>query len=113
MTRFDFLNIIRAGGATLNSDGESVHYARGYQVSRKDCYTIDVEHVDMILRAVNSLLATIEPGEFVGVWIDDGKAYIDILERIDRLSDAMRAGIERKQHSIFDWCCNRCICCEA
>lgn len=54
MTRFEILNIIRAGGATLNSDGESVHYTRGYQVSRKDCYTLDVKHVARILRAVNS-----------------------------------------------------------
>ena len=112
MTRFEILSILRAGGATLNKDGESVHYTRGYQVSRKDCYTLDVKHVARILRAVNRLLADIAPGEFVGVWVDDGKAYIEISERIDRLSDAMRAGIERKQHSIFDWCCNRCIACE-
>lgn len=111
MTRFEILSILRAGGATLNKDGESVHHTRGYQVSRKDCYTLDVNHVDEILQAVNGLLENIAPGEFVGVWVDDSKAYIDISERIDRLSDAMRAGIERKQKTIFDWCCNRCIAC--
>lgn len=101
--------IIKNGGATLNSNGESVHFMHGYQVSKKDCYTLEVANVNKILKAVNSLLDTITAGEFVGLWVDKGLIYIDVSERIERLSAAISLGIERKQKSIFDWCLSRCI----
>ena len=28
---------------------------------------------------------------------------------IEKLSDAMKKGIDRGEKSIYDWCCNRCI----
>ncbi len=101
MKKFELMEIIRDGGATLDGGGRAVHYSRGYQVSRRDCYVLDVSNVDAILRAVNELLRNGAPGDFVGVWIDGGRAYIDISERVERLSDAMRLGIERAQKSIF------------
>lgn len=113
MKKFELLEIIRAGGATLDGDGRAVHYSRGYQVSRRDCYVLDVAHVGRVLRAVNGLLRRAKAGDFVGVWIDGGRAYIDISERVERLSDAIRAGIERGQKSIYDWCMDRCISLEA
>jgi len=109
MKKIDIENIIKNGGATLNKSGESVHYSRGYQVSFRDCYTLNAENVGGILRAVNELLNTITAGEFVGLWVDSGLVYIDVSERIERLSAAIVAGIERKQKSIFDWCLSRCI----
>ena len=113
MKKFELLKIIRDGGATLNGDGFPVHYSRGYQVSRRDCYVLDVSNVGRILRAVNRLLRRSKAGDFVGVWIDGGRAYIDISERVERLGDAIRVGLERKQKSIYDWCCDRCITLEA
>lgn len=113
MKKIELLEILRAGGATLDGDGSPVHYERGYQVSSRDCYVLDVSNVGAILRAVNGLLRDGKAGDFVGVWVDGGRAYIDISEHVDRLSDAMRIGIERKQKSIYDWCCNRCIHLEA
>lgn len=113
MKKNELLEILRDGGATLDGDGRPVHYSRGYQVSRRDCYALGVSNVDAILRAVNGLLRRSKAGDFVGVWVDGGRAYIDISERVDRLSDAMRIGIERRQRSIYDWCCNRCISLEA
>ena len=113
MKRKELLEIIRAGGATLDGDGHPVHFSRGYQVSRRDCFILNVAHVGRVLRAVNWLLRNGAPGDFVGVWVDGGRAYIDISERVDRLSDAMRIGIERRQKSIYDWCMERCISLEA
>lgn len=110
MKKHALLQIIRNGGATLNSDGTPAHYSRGYQVSRRDCYVLDVAHVGQILRAVNRLLRNSAPSDFIGIWVDGGRAYIDISERVDRLSDAIRIGMERGQKSIYDWCVNRCIC---
>lgn len=51
MNIIDIENIITNGGATLNKDGESVNFARGYQVSKRDCYTLNAENVNEILRA--------------------------------------------------------------
>lgn len=109
MTIKNLENIIKNGGATLNSNGEIVNYNRGYQVSKKDCYTSEVRNANKILRAVNSLLGTITAGEFVGLWVDNGLIYIDVSEHVERLSVAIVKGIERKQKSIFDWCMGRCI----
>lgn len=101
--------IIKNGGATLNKSGESVNYNRGYQVSKKDCYALTIKNTNKILRAVNGLLDAITAGEFVGLWVDNGLIYIDVSERVERLSVAIVKGIERKQKSIFDWCLSRCI----
>lgn len=109
MTIKNLKNIIKNGGATLNSKGESVNFIRGYQVSKKDCYALTVKNVNKILTAVNSLLSSIKSGEFVGLWVDSGLIYIDVSERVERLSVAIVKGIERKQKSIFDWCLSRCI----
>lgn len=109
MRLLEIQSIIKNGGATLNSNGESVNYNRGYQVSKKDCYKLTIKNANKILKAVNGLLNTITAGEFVGLWVDNGLIYIDISERVERLSAAIIAGIERKQKSIFDWCLSRCI----
>ena len=113
MKKIDIEKSIKNGGATLNKSGESVQFNRGYQVSKKDCYTLKAENVNEVLTAVNSLLNSISAGEFVGLWVDSGLIYIDVSERVERLSAAMVAGIERKQKSIFDWCLSRCIGLEA
>ena len=109
MKIFALEQIIKNGGATLNSNGERVNFIRGYQVSKKDCYTLTIKNVNKILHAVNSLLNSISAGEFVGLWVDNGMIYIDVSERIAKLSDAIKIGVERKQKSIFDWCLSRCI----
>lgn len=109
MKRIKLLNLINEGGATLNARGEAVSFSRGYQVSKKDCYILEVGKVNKILRAVNKLLSGLQSGDFVGLWVENGFIYIDISEHIERLSAAMVAGIERAQKSIFDWCMGRCI----
>lgn len=109
MKKIKLLKIIENGGATLDKNGKAVDFSRGYQVSKRDCYTLNIENIGEILAAVNGLLAEIGAGEFVGLWVDSGLIYIDVSERVERLSAAIVAGIERKQKSIFDWCLSRCI----
>ena len=113
MKKIDIEKIIRAGGATLNKNGAAVNFSTGYQVSRRDCYTLNAANINGIMSAVNFLLSSITASEFVGVWVDSGLVYIDISERVERLSAAIVRGIERKQKSIFDWCLSRCIGLEA
>lgn len=103
--------IIKNGGATLNKAGEAVNFGSGYQVSKKDCYILNINNTAEVLNAINKLLNTIKADEFAGIWIEDGKAYIDISIKIDFLPDALKLGKELKQISIFDWNTKKCIYC--
>lgn len=111
MKRFDIIQIIQNGGATLGADGKAVDFRRGYQVSKKDCYILDVRHVNKILRAVNEILNGLQLGEYCGIWIDNGRAYVDISERIARKREALKLGRALGQISIFDWSKKSCIYC--
>lgn len=111
MDKIDLVKIIQNGGATLNDSGRAVNYKRGYQVSKKDCFTLSVRHTNKILRAVNSLLNGLKSGEFCGLWVDGGRVYVDISERIPNKREALKLGRERAQISIFDWRAAACIYC--
>lgn len=111
MNKIDLVKIIQNGGATLNGSGRAVSFRRGYQVSKKDCYILNARHTNKILRAVNSLLNGLKPGEFCGLWVDGGRVYVDISERITSKRAALKLGRERAQISIFDWGAAACIYC--
>lgn len=109
----DISNIIANGGATLDRDGASVNFKNGYQVSRKDCYTLNAEKVNDVKKAVEKVLNRIghESGLFCGVWVDSGLVYIDISERIKSRKKALNVGKARKQISIFSWSSGNCVYC--
>lgn len=111
MNKIDLVKIIQNGGATLNDSGRAVSFRRGYQVSKKDCYTLNVKHTNKILKAVNGILNSLKPGEFCGFWVDGGRVYVDISERIPNKREALKLGRERAQISIFDWRATACIYC--
>lgn len=104
-------NIIKNNGATLNKAGEPVNFKKGYQVSKKDCYTLNIKNTSEVLNAINKLLNTIKADEFAGIWIEEGKTYIDVSIKIDSLSKALKLGRELNQISIFDWNTKKCIYC--
>lgn len=109
MKQYEVAQIIENGGATLDKQGKQIERLRGYQVSKKDVYTLTAGNIQAVTKAINKLLKTVEPSECVGVWVENGEAFIDISETIDKFSDAMNAGIQRKQYSIYDWAMRRCI----
>lgn len=96
-------------GATLNEYGEQVAYKKGYQVSHKDLMIIPVYKLTkkLIMACIMELLH----GEHLGIWIDNGKAYIDLSEHIATKKQAMKAGKERKQLSIWNWKAGEAIAC--
>lgn len=109
----DIKNIIANGGATLDRNGESVNFKNGYQVSRKDCYTLNAESLNEIKKAIKTVLKRIshESGLYCGVWVDSGFVYIDISERVKSLKKALRVGKARKQISVFCWSSGDCVYC--
>lgn len=109
----DIFNIIENGGATLDRNGESVNFKSGYQVSRKDCYTLNAEKINDVKKAVEKVLNRIghESGLFCGVWVDSGFVYIDISERIKNRKKAVNVGKARHQISVYDWRAGDCVYC--
>ena len=111
MNKIDLVKIIQNGGATLDDSGRPVSFRRGYQVSKKDCYILNARHTNKILKAINGILNDLKPGEFCGLWVDGGRVYVDISERIPRKRDALKIGRERAQISVFDWRTGAAIFC--
>ena len=98
--------IIAEGGATLNAEGRAVNYATGYQVSRRDMF---------IIAAARLRWSHIKPllikDAFVGVWVENGIAYVDMSERVATKAEALRLGRERNQISVWNWAKKTCVYC--
>lgn len=109
MNKKTLLRIIKNGGATICKDGTLATFKKGFQVSKKDCYTLEVEQINNILKSVNNLLDTINSNEFCGVWVDSGLVYIDVSINIENKKTAIQKGLELQQISIFDWANKNCI----
>ena len=113
MENINIRTIIKHGGATLGHDGREVCFSNGYQVSKKDCYTLDIQRVNLINKKINKLLKTLNRGEFVGIWVNDGKVYVDVSIRIRKREKAIAFGKALKQLAVYDWATGDCIACNA
>lgn len=101
-------SIKRNGGATFNKYGVRVSMKSGYQVSKQDLLIIPVEQLTkQVLTELIRLL--IKRGDYLGVWIDNGKAYVDISCRIATKTRAMLIGRELHQLSILRWRDGECL----
>ena len=101
-------SIKRNGGATINKYGERVSMKSGYQVSKRDLHIIPVDELDkLIIKEAIKLLES--RGEYLGVWIDNGNAYIDISVRIATKREAMTRGRELNQLSVLRWSDCECL----
>ena len=109
MNKKTLLNFLKSGGATICKNGKLANFKEGYQISKQDCYILEVEKINDILKSINNLLNTISSNEFCGVWVDSGKCYIDISINIKDKNTAIKKGIELQQISIWDWCNKNCI----
>ena len=104
-------SIKRNGGATINKYGVRVSMKSGYQVSKQDLLIIPVGNLNkLILKELIKKL--VKRGDYLGVWIDDGKAYVDISCRIATKSKAMEMGRELNQLSVLRWRDCECLAVE-
>ena len=89
---FKLKDIKTNNGATLDKQGNMITHKNGYQVSAEDleiipAYRLTKKHLlDMLNRIPN--------GSNLGVWIDNGKAYIDRSARIGNKRLALKVGRE-------------------
>ena len=101
-------SIIKNGGATIKIDGNRVNMKSGYQVSVRDITVIPIEQFNkFILKEFLRRLSS--KSEYLGVWIENGKVYIDVSRRIATKTEAVEKGKALKQISILRWRDMECI----
>lgn len=96
-------------GATLNNCGNAVNYKTGFQVSKLDITVLPT--YKLTKKLISVLLTTINSDEYLGIWIDGGKAYIDLSERIANRAHALKVGRDRKQISVWAWAKGEAVTC--
>ena len=96
-------------GITLDKQGNAISYSNGYQVSAEDLEIIPA--YKLTKKHLLDMLAKIPNGSNLGVWIDNGKAYIDRSARISNKRLALKVGRELNQISIYNWKTGDCIPC--
>lgn len=110
ITKKALKNYLKNGGATLQANGKTAHFSRGYQVAGiAPVAVVPVADINAAFEAVKNCLNGCKAGELVGLWVDGGAVYIEKSEHVERLSEAMKKGIERGEKSIYDWMMDRCI----
>lgn len=102
------------GGFTLKLDGSVPTEKHGFMVSFPSTETVCNINTLLpmdIVAAVRKCLAKAESDNYteaqrdnlhIGAWLDNGKVYFDLSERIYGLSTAVHAGKARKQLAIYD-----------
>ena len=110
ITKKTLQNYLTKGGATLQASGKPAHFSNGYQVAGiAPVAVVPVADINAAFESVKNCLNGCKAGELVGLWVDCGAVYIEKSEHVERLSDAMKKGIERGEKSIYDWMFDRCI----
>ena len=97
------------GGITLDKSGMPLSYPMGYQVSEKDLEIVPAYRLTK--KHLLEMLKKLPKGSNLGVWIDNGKAYIDQSMRVLSKAKALQLGKALNQISVFDWKTGDCIPC--
>jgi hypothetical protein len=108
ITKATINSILNNGGATFNYNGERVQMKSGYQVSKQDLVIVPIADFNKyLIKALVEMLGG--RGEYLGVWVDDGKVYVDISCRVATKRDAMQMGRDLNQLSILRWADMECL----
>ena len=92
------IKLTEGDGFTLKA-GKKIQYKTGYQVAFEGFETTSAREAINAVKAYDGNC---------GVWFENGIYYIDKGRRISTKKEAIRAGIEANQISIYDW--KRGIC---
>lgn len=106
---FTLKQIKQNNGATLDKSGLPLSYTSGYQVSERDLEIIPAYRLTK--KHLIEMLDKLPKGANLGIWIDNGKAYIDQSARFLSKSFALKLGRQLNQISIWDWKAGEAIAC--
>lgn len=108
ITKATINSILNNGGATINYNGERVQMKSGYQVSKQDLVIVPIADFNKyLIKALVEMLGG--RGEYLGVWVDNGKVYVDISCRVATKRDAMQMGRDLNQLSVLRWADMECL----
>lgn len=99
--------IIKNGGATLDTNLKNADLKNGYMVSMvgyENIISLDnlssMEEIEETLNEYKRIAK--RNNAFIGAWVDDNKIYLDISKNYKRLVNAIKIGKKNKQLAIFD-----------
>lgn len=105
--RYLLENLEEKLGYTLNGEMlELKSYPDGYQVSVKDMHTIPFKGLTPKVLLDKYLLPMVNEnpkGLDIGLWLDNGKVYIDFSKNVKGKQRALDIGQEYGQLSIYGW----------
>lgn len=92
--------LLKNGGLTLKGDLTGANNTSGYYVSLIGYEKIiQLEELEETIQEYQKKLLK---NEFIGLWIDDNKIYIDISKHYTDKKRAIESGIKNKQIAIYD-----------
>jgi hypothetical protein len=99
---------IQTGGASRNLRNESP--TAGFMVGGKAPASIapigsdgDREaFVSALLEFADTNLASLAGGSWLGTWVDDGSVYIELVDMVGSVRDAVLLGMDRRELAIWD-----------
>lgn len=108
------------GGVTLNTNLSGFSPTEGYSVAFSKEYEKVFDKVNDVLinyiklyadkaAAINNRSPMLRADVKVGLWVDNGKIYLDLCEYVPELGKAKFLGKKRKQLAIFDFATKQSI----
>lgn len=95
--------LIENGGATLNANLQPMYFVSGYQVSEKDILTIAIDELNQAKPDIILSLVTLSEGQYIGLWVNEGKLYVDKSIHVPTLKKALAMGKKLNQKAILRW----------
>ena len=92
--------LIKNGGLTLTADYMKASEKNGFYVSKIGYEKIiDFKSLENELLIYSKMLLK---NEYIGLWINNNKLYIDITKHYKNKKEALKIGIKNKQLAIYD-----------
>ena len=102
LTNNELKNYINSG-ASLDKQLKNITCKDGFMVSLLGYEKIfNINDIEEIKNTIKEYQKIIHNNEYIGLWKNDDKIYIDISKKYQYKTDAIKTGIKNKQLAIYD-----------
>lgn len=104
MNTSQIINLVKInGGISLDTQFNIAKINKGYMVSvEKYEYIVDIHESDRIDSRLSYMKNILKDSEYIGLWYDDNKLYIDLSKNIKNIGNAKSFAIKNNQKAIYD-----------